>query len=117
MAETNERVLTKAEIRAEQKRVKEAEAYQKRKQAHSEMMKKAMELAKTNPKAASKMIERANKKLSKINETAGDRIFNIITSIILLAVISGHNFGGIYIFSHNVNLLRTDPSRYRSNDL
>lgn len=99
MAETNERVLTKAEIRAEQKRVKEAEAYQKRKQAHSEMMKKAMELAKTNPKAASKMIERANKKLSKINETAGDRIFNIITSIILLAVIIIVGYPVLFVIS------------------
>ena len=63
MAETNERVLTKAELRAEEKRKKEAEAYMKRKQAHSEMMKKAMELAKTNPKAAAKMVEKANKKL------------------------------------------------------
>ena len=56
MAETNERVLSAAEQRAEAKRLAEAETYRKRKAAHSEMMKKAMELAKTNPKAASKMI-------------------------------------------------------------
>lgn len=87
MAETNERVLTKAELRQQAKQAKEAAAYEKRKKEHSAMMKRAMELAKTNPKAATKMVEKANKKLSKINETAGDRVFNVITSIILLLII------------------------------
>ena len=38
----NQRVLTKAEIRAEAKRQKEAAQYEKRKKAHSAMMKQAM---------------------------------------------------------------------------
>ena len=99
MAETNERVLSKGEIRAEAKRQKEAAAYEKRKKEHSEMLKRAMEMAKTNPKLAAKMIEKANKKLSKINETAGDRLFNVITSLILLAVIIIVGYPVLFVIS------------------
>lgn len=87
MSETTQRTLTAREIRAQKQREKEAAQYVKRKQAHAAMMKKAMELAKTNPKAAARMVSKASKKLSKINETAGDRIFNVITAILLLLVI------------------------------
>ena len=98
MAENN-RVLSKAEIRAEAKRQKEAAQYEKRKKAHSQMMKQAMELAKTNPKAAAKMVAKANKKLSKINETAGDRVFNLITSILLIAVIIIVGYPVLFVIS------------------
>ncbi len=87
MSETTQRTLTAREIRAQKQREKEAAQYAKRKQAHAAIMKKAMELSKTNPKAAARMVDKANKKLSKINETTGDRIFNVITSILLLLVI------------------------------
>ena len=88
-----------AEKKAEAKRQKEAALYEKRKAAHSAMLKRAMELAKTNPKAAAKMVEKANKKLSKINETGGDKIFNLITSIILLAVIIIVGYPIIFLIS------------------
>ena len=55
LAEKRKADVLKAEQKAEAKRQKEAALYEKRKAAHSAMMKQAMELSKTNPKAAAKM--------------------------------------------------------------
>lgn len=72
----------------EKKAAKEAARYTKRKQEYNAMMKKVCELrAAGHTKAAAKLEAKAIKKISKISESAGDHIFNIITSIILLAVI------------------------------
>lgn len=72
----------------EKKAAKEAARYAKRKQEYNAMMKKVYELrAAGHHKAATKLEAKAIKKNSKISESAGDHIFNIITSIVLIAVI------------------------------
>lgn len=86
------RVLTAAERRYQKQAAKEAARYAARKQEAARYAAKVAELRKTNPKAAEKLAIKANKKMSKIGETAGDRIFNVITSIllILVAIIVGY---------------------------
>lgn len=71
---------------------KEAAQYEKRKKEHRAMMARAAELRKTNPKAALRLEQKATKKLSKINQSAGDHVFNVITSavLILLTLIVGY---------------------------
>ena len=65
----------------------EAARYEKRKKDYRAAMARVESLRKSNPKLAAKLEARANKKLAKISESAGDHIFNIITSILLIAVI------------------------------
>lgn len=86
------RVLTAAERKYQKKAAKEAARYAARKREAAHYAARVTELRKTNPKAAQKLAIKANKKLSKINETAGDRIFNVITSalLILVAIIVGY---------------------------
>ena len=86
------RILTAAERKYQKQAAKEAARYAARKQEAARIAKKVEELRKTNPAAAAKLAEKANKKMSKINETAGDHIFNVITSIflILIALIVGY---------------------------
>lgn len=86
------RKLTAAEIKYQKQSAKEAARYAARKQEAARIAKKVEELRKTNPKAAAKLAAKANKKMSKINETAGDHVFNVLTSIflILIAIIVGY---------------------------
>jgi len=102
MAMNKKPSLTKEELRAKkaaaaeakylEQREKEAAKYAQRKREADIMEAKIAELRKINPVKAAKQAERAQKKLSKINETAGDRIFNIITStiLILLTIVVGY---------------------------
>ena len=86
------RILTAAERKYQKKAAKEAARYATRKREAAKIAAKVDALRKTNPKAAAKLAAKANKKMSKINETAGDHIFNVITSIflILIAIIVGY---------------------------
>lgn len=70
------------------KAAKEAAQYEKRKKEHRATMAKVAELrANGHHKAARKLEAKALKKLSKINESVNDHVFNIITSILLILVI------------------------------
>lgn len=80
------RVLTAAEIKYQKQAAKEAARYAARKQEAARISAKVEALRKTNPKAAARLAEKANKKMSKISETAGDRTFNIITAVLLILV-------------------------------
>lgn len=105
-AALKEQVTAKRKATAEAKylrqREKEAEHYAARKRELAVMEAKIAELRKVNPIKAAKVAERANKRASKINETAGDRIFNIITSIILLALIIIVGYPVLYVVSASV---------------
>jgi len=88
----NAKKVAAAEAKLQKQREKEAIKYAQRKREAAIMEAKIAELRKINPVKAAKVAERSSKKLSKIHETAGDHIFNIITAaiLILLTIIVGY---------------------------
>lgn len=88
-----------AELKYQKQREKEAVKYAQRKREAALMEAKVAELRKVNPVKAAKLAERSQKKLSKINETAGDHIFNIITSLILILLTIVVGYPVLYVVS------------------
>ena len=93
------RVLTAAERRYQKQAAKEAARYAARKREAARLAAKVEELRKTNPKAAARLADKANKKMSKISETAGDRLFNVITSVLLILVMIIVGYPCLYVIS------------------
>lgn len=89
----------KSQRKYQKRQEKEAARYMRRKQEYNALMARAKALSATNPAAAAKLTEKANHKISKISETVGDKVFNVITTIILLFVIVLVGYPLVYVVS------------------
>lgn len=100
---TKEQALAKkaaaAEAKYRKQAEKDAERYAARKREQAIMEAKIAELRKINPTKAAIVADRYAKKASRINETAGDHIFNIITSIILILLSLVVGYPVLYVVS------------------